>query len=68
MPGPVHRFAKLVWWRMEVARLYDSKPEHPVTQALQAVLPQFSLPQELVARIIDGMDGSPAAHISTGRA
>ncbi|MFO1346403.1 MAG: presqualene diphosphate synthase HpnD [Rhodocyclaceae bacterium] len=48
--------AKLVWWRMEVARLYDGKPEHPVTQALQAVLPQFSLPQEQLLEIIDGME------------
>ena len=48
--------AKLVWWRMEVARLYDGKPEHPVTQALQAVLPQFNLPQEQLLEIIDGME------------
>ncbi|TXG87015.1 MAG: presqualene diphosphate synthase HpnD [Rhodocyclaceae bacterium] len=48
--------AKLVWWRMEVARLYEGKPEHPVTQALQAVLPQFNLPQEQLLEIIDGME------------
>ena len=48
--------AKLVWWRMEVARLYEGKPEHPVTQALQAVLPQFTLPQEQLLEIIDGME------------
>ncbi len=48
--------AKLVWWRMEVARLYDGTPEHPVTQALQAVLPQFNLPQEQLLEIIDGME------------
>ena len=48
--------AKLVWWRMEVARLYEGKPEHPVTQALQGVLPQFNLPQEQLLEIIDGME------------
>src|SRR5574343_1546323 len=48
--------AKLVWWRMEVARLYEGKPEHPVTQALQAVLPRFNLPQEQLLEIIDGME------------
>ena len=41
---------------MEVARLYEGKPEHPVTQALQAVLPQFNLPQEQLLEIIDGME------------
>jgi phytoene synthase len=47
---------KLVWWRMEVARLYEGTPEHPVTQALQAVLPKFNLPQEQLLEIIDGME------------
>jgi phytoene synthase len=48
--------AKLSWWRMEVTRLYEGKPEHPVCQALQAVLPKFSLPQEQLLEIIDGME------------
>ena len=48
--------AKLSWWRLEVARLYDGKPEHPVTQALQMVLPKFNLPQEQLLEIIDGME------------
>ena len=47
---------KLVWWRTEIDRLYDGKPEHPVTQALQAVLPQFNLPREQLLEIIDGME------------
>lgn len=53
---PAVAAAKLVWWRMEVARLYDGKPEHPVTQALQGVLPGFNLPQEQLLEIIDGME------------
>ena len=39
---PAIAATKLVWWRLEVARLYEGKPEHPVTQALQAVLPRFT--------------------------
>jgi phytoene synthase len=48
--------AKLVWWRMEINRLYSGKPEHPVTQALQGVLPHFNLPQEQLLEIVDGME------------
>jgi phytoene synthase len=46
----------LAWWRAEVARLYAGQPQHPVTQALQAVLPRFNLPQEQLLEIIDGME------------
>jgi len=31
-------------------------PQHPVTQALHAVLPEFNLPQEQLLEIIDGME------------
>lgn len=48
--------SKLSWWRQELGRLYAGQPQHPVTQALQAVLPQFSLPQEQLLEIIDGME------------
>ena len=47
---------KLTWWRQELDRLYAGQPQHPVTQALQAVLPEFSLPQEQLREIIDGME------------
>ncbi len=47
---------KLVWWRQELDRLYAGKPQHPVTQALQAVLAEFNLPQEQLLEIIDGME------------
>lgn len=47
---------KLSWWREELDRLYAGQPQHPVTQALQAVLPEFSLPQEQLREIIDGME------------
>ncbi len=48
--------SKLVWWRQELDRLYAGQPQHPVTQALQRVLPEFSLPQEQLLEIIDGME------------
>ena len=47
---------KLAWWRQEVARIYAGTPEHPVGQALQKVLPEFTLPQEQLLEIIDGME------------
>ena len=47
---------KLAWWRQELDRLYAGQPQHPVTQALKAVLPEISLPQEQLLEIIDGME------------
>ena len=47
---------KLAWWRQELDRLYAGQPEHPVTRALQPVLAEFNLPQELLLEIIDGME------------
>ena len=47
---------KLAWWRGEVQALYEGRPTHPVTQALITSLKQFSLPQEQLQEIIDGMD------------
>ncbi len=47
---------KLAWWRLELDRLYAGKPQHPVTQALQPLLSEFSLPQEQLLEIIDGME------------
>ncbi|MGE5493653.1 MAG: presqualene diphosphate synthase HpnD [Actinomycetota bacterium] len=47
---------KLAWWRLEVERIADGQPEHPVGQALQAAGRQFSLPKEQLLEIIDGME------------
>jgi phytoene synthase len=46
----------LNWWRDEVARLYQRKATHPVTQALQALLDDFNLAEEYLLEIIDGME------------
>ena len=48
--------AKLAWWRMEVAAMYDGRASHPVTQSLAVALTRFSLPQEHLLEIIDGME------------
>ncbi|MCX7149479.1 MAG: presqualene diphosphate synthase HpnD [Rhodocyclales bacterium] len=47
---------KLAWWRAEVTALFEGRPSHPVTQALASSLITFSLPQEQLLEIIDGME------------
>jgi len=47
---------KLGWWRGEVAALYAGRPTHPVTRALATALQRFSLPEEQLLEIIDGME------------
>ncbi len=46
----------LAWWRVQVAAIYDGKPQHPVAQALVPVVRQLALPQEHLQEIIDGME------------
>lgn len=46
---------KLQWWREELARCYQGQAQHPVGQAIQALLPTYELPQLLFEQIIDGM-------------
>ena len=47
---------KLAWWRQELDRLYAGQPQHPITLALSPALAEFSLPQEQLLEIIDGME------------
>jgi 15-cis-phytoene synthase len=47
---------KLAWWRVEVANLYAGKPQHPVSQALLPFTGRYSLSQENLGEIIDGME------------
>ena len=47
---------KLAWWRAELTALFEGRPNHPVTQALATSLKTFSLPQEQLLEIIDGME------------
>jgi phytoene synthase len=47
---------KLNWWRGEIANLYEGKPTHPVTQALQPAIREHDLAAEHFREIIDGME------------
>jgi len=47
---------KLHWWREELARAYAGRAQHPVTRALQGILPRYDLPQEHFQELIDGME------------
>lgn len=46
---------KLAWWRDEVARLYEGKPQHPVTRALADVIQPCGITQDQLLTVIDGM-------------
>ncbi|HEU0290508.1 MAG TPA: presqualene diphosphate synthase HpnD [Burkholderiales bacterium] len=46
---------KFAWWRKEVAAIYHGTPQHPVTRALAEVATRFNLSEELLNKIIDGM-------------
>ncbi|MCP5230306.1 presqualene diphosphate synthase HpnD [Accumulibacter sp.] len=47
---------KLAWWRQELSSVYGGQPQHPVTQALQALSGEFNFPEEQLQEIIDGME------------
>ncbi|MEO7726123.1 MAG: presqualene diphosphate synthase HpnD [Burkholderiales bacterium] len=53
---------KLAWWRTEVAAIYTGQARHPVAQALAAVIAAFTLPQERLLEIIDGMEMDLTQH------
>ncbi len=46
---------KLAWWRDEVARLYDGKPQHPVARALADVIGPYGITQDQLLTVIEGM-------------
>jgi phytoene synthase len=48
--------SKLSWWRLEIASLYAGHPSHPVTQALSIAIHNYTMPQEQLQEIIDGME------------
>ncbi len=47
---------KLAWWRTEIGKLFDGKPDHPVTQALAPHLQSFGITQDRLLAIVDGME------------
>lgn len=46
---------KLDWWQSEVQALYEGKPTHPVTQALQPHVATFGIRRRQLLEVIDGM-------------
>jgi phytoene synthase len=47
---------KLAWWRSEIENLYQHKPIHPVTRALQPHIETYQLSASYFIEIIDGME------------
>jgi len=47
---------KLAWWRLEVGRLFEGSPGHPVTKALQPWTAKFRIKAEQLNEIIDGKE------------
>jgi phytoene synthase len=47
---------KLAWWRTEVANLFEGRPQHPVTRALEPFTARFHLDAARLNEIIDGME------------
>ena len=47
---------KLAWWQQEIVRMFDGRPEHPVTQALLPAIHTYSLDQTHFHEIIAGME------------
>ena len=48
--------AKLAWWRTEVANLFAGRPQHPVARALLPFVEKFSLEEDKLSEILDGME------------
>jgi phytoene synthase len=48
--------AKLAWWRLEIGKLFEGTPNHPVTRALAPYLNEFGIREERLREIIDGME------------
>jgi phytoene synthase len=48
--------AKLAWWRLEVGKLFQGEPSHPVSRALLPFIERFSIKEMQLGEIIDGME------------
>ena len=48
--------SKLDWWRFEIDCLYNNKPRHPVTKAVETYIQDFELDKTYIIEIIDGME------------
>ena len=48
--------SQLQWWHGETEQLFNGRPTHPVTRALNTALETFNLKQEYLQEIINGME------------
>jgi len=46
---------RLAWWRQEIGLLFDGRPQHPVSRALQPALAPYGITAQRLNEIIDGM-------------
>src|SRR5688572_22627230 len=47
---------KLAWWRLEIGRLFDGNPSHPVMNALQPFAAEYGIGAGHLNQVIDGME------------
>ena len=47
---------KLAWWRMEIGKLFEGNPGHPVTKALLPRVAEHGIRAESLNQVIDGME------------
>jgi len=47
---------KLEWWRSELERLFQGESRHPLSQTLQPVLQQWSLPEKPFRQLIEAAE------------
>jgi 15-cis-phytoene synthase len=47
---------RLAWWRQEIALLFDGRPQHPVSRALQPALAPYGITAQRLNEIVDGME------------
>ena len=47
---------KLAWWSTEIGQLFKGNPQHPVTKALAPNITPFSLTEDRLNEILDGME------------
>jgi phytoene synthase len=47
---------KLAWWHNEVRQAFAGQPNHPVTQALMPLVPEFGIEQASLQSVIEGCE------------
>ncbi|MAZ39793.1 MAG: hypothetical protein CMF49_06695 [Legionellales bacterium] len=45
---------KIKWWQNEINNLYQHKPTHPISFALETVLKKYTIPQQLLNEYLEG--------------